>query len=247
MIQFSEVSKQFGDLTALHPVSIRFMPQRTYVLLGTSGCGKSTILKLMLGLIPPTTGSVAIDGETLNAETVLDVRRRIGYVIQDGGLFPHLTATANVSLVSRFLRWKPDRVEARLRELAELVQIPLESLSRFPSQLSGGQQQRVGLMRALMLDPPLLLLDEPLGALDPIVRSELQTDLRTIFRRLQKTVVMVTHDLNEAAFFADEIVLLQHGRLVQRGTISELLESPATPYVTQFVNAQRSSLPEVQT
>jgi len=240
------VSKQFGDLTALHPASIRFMPQRTYVLLGTSGCGKSTILKLMLGLIQPTTGSVAIEGESLNPETVLDVRRRIGYVIQDGGLFPHLSAADNVGLVSRFLRWKPDRVQARLKELAELVQIPFEALSRFPSQLSGGQQQRVGLMRALMLDPPLLLLDEPLGALDPIVRSELQTDLRTIFRRLQKTVVMVTHDLNEAAYFADEIVLLDDGRLVQRGTISELLESPATPYVTQFVNAQRSSLPEVQ-
>lgn len=246
MIQFSKVSKEYDDVTALCDVTIEFQPQRTYVLLGTSGCGKSTILKLTLGLIEPTTGSVSIEGELLKPQTILDVRRRVGYVIQDGGLFPHLTAADNVALVSRYLGWKSERIAARLREMAELVQIPVDSLQRFPSQLSGGQQQRVGLMRALMLDPPVLLLDEPLGALDPIVRSELQQDLRTIFRQLKKTVVMVTHDLHEAAYFADEILLLHQGRIVQQGTIDDLLQSPATDFVARFVTAQRSTLPGVQ-
>jgi osmoprotectant transport system ATP-binding protein len=212
---------------------------RTIILLGPSGCGKSTLLRLMLGLLRPDEGTVLFDGQPLTPENVLAVRRRMGYVVQDGGLFPHLTAADNAALVARHLAWPADRIAKRLAELAMLARLPHEFLSRYPAQLSGGQRQRVGLVRALMLDPALLLLDEPLGALDPLVRAELQTDLRDAFRALGKTVVLVTHDLAEAAFFADEVVLLRNGRIVQRGRPADFVRTPADPFVTQFIRAQR--------
>ena len=242
MLELINVSKRYGDLTALEPLDLVLDAERTYVLLGPSGCGKSTLLKVTLGLVKADTGSVRFNGEALNENTVLRLRQRIGYVIQRGGLFPHMTAADNVSLVARHLGWERERIDARLSELAELTQLPRESLDRYPAQLSGGQQQRVGLMRALMLDPELLLMDEPLGALDPIIRSDLQSDLRKIFRTLNKTVVIVTHDLHEAAYLADETLLLRSGRIVQRGTIKNMLESPKDPFVTQFINAQRTTL-----
>jgi osmoprotectant transport system ATP-binding protein len=171
------------------------------------------------------------------------LRRRLGFVVQGGGLFPHLTAAGNAALMARYTRWEEPRIRARLDELAQLVRLPLELLSRFPAQLSGGQAQRVSLMRALMLDPDVLLLDEPLGALDPITRYELQDDLHAIFARLRKTVVLVTHDLAEAAFFGDRIALMREGRIVQLGTLRELSQAPADPFVTRFLQAQRSPLP----
>ncbi len=242
MLDLVNVSKRYGELMALAPVDLSFEAEKTYVLLGTSGCGKSTILKLALGLLRPDSGEVLCRDERLSEQNMLQVRQRIGYVIQDGGLFPHLTAADNVSLVARHLGWPRDRIDERLAELAQLTQLPRQQLDRFPVQLSGGQQQRVGLMRALMLDPDVLLLDEPLGSLDPIIRSDLQTDLKRIFRTLKKTVVLVTHDLHEAAYFADEILLLRSGRVVQRGTIADLVESPAEEFVTEFVSAQRTTL-----
>jgi osmoprotectant transport system ATP-binding protein len=163
----------------------------------------------------------------------------MGYVIQDGGLFPHLTARGNVTLLARYLGWAPERVEPRLGELTELVRLPADALGRYPIQLSGGQRQRISLLRALLLDPVMLLLDEPLGALDPIIRSELQTDLRHIFQALSKTVVLVTHDLAEAAFFGDLIVLFRAGRIVQQGTLDDLERAPVDPFVTQFIQAQQ--------
>ena len=163
----------------------------------------------------------------------------MGYVVLDGGLFPHLTAFGNVSLMARYLGWAPAAIQTRVRALADLVRLPLPSLERYPAELSGGQQQRVALMRALLLDPELLFLDEPLGALDPLVRAELQDDLRAVFARLAKTVVLVTHDLAEAALFAHVIVLMKDGRVVQRGSLDDLLERPADPFVTRFVRAQR--------
>ncbi|MDP6952601.1 MAG: ATP-binding cassette domain-containing protein, partial [Alphaproteobacteria bacterium] len=171
-----------------------------------------------------------------------EARRRMGYVVQGGGLFPHLTAHGNVALMARQLGWSRQRIDARLAALAELVRLPGEILSRYPAQLSGGQRQRVALMRALMLDPDVLLLDEPLGALDPMVRHDLQTDLRAIFRSLAKTVVLVTHDLGEAAYFGDRIVLLRDGEVVQSGTADDLVSRPAEPFVEAFVAAQRSML-----
>ncbi len=242
MIKLKGVSKSYDGSTVLAPVDLLIAQGQTAVLIGPSGCGKSTLLRLMIGLVPPDTGSIAIGGTELTAATAIEVRRRLGYVIQDGGLFPHLTARGNVVLLARYLGWESGRIDNRLAELAELTHFPSEGLDRFPSQLSGGQRQRVSLMRALMLDPEVILLDEPLGALDPMVRAELQTDLRAIFRTLAKTVVMVTHDLAEAGWFGHEILLMRDGRIVQRGALKELLDHPAESFVTQFVSAQRQIL-----
>ena len=242
MITLEEVSKTYGATRALHPTSLALAPGETVALIGPSGCGKSTLLRLMIGLVRPDAGTVRFDGVPLTSENVMDVRRRMGYVIQEGGLFPHLTARRNVTLMARQLGWTDARLGERVGELAELVQLPEGRLSSYPAQLSGGQRQRVGLMRALMLDPDVLLLDEPLGALDPMIRSDLQEDLRRIFRRLGKSVVMVTHDLHEAGYFADTLVLLREGRIVQQGPLAALLDHPAEPFVEAFIRAQETSL-----
>jgi osmoprotectant transport system ATP-binding protein len=242
MIELTGVSKVYQGSIVLHALDLRIAPGQTTVLIGPSGSGKSTLLRVMIGLVQPDTGTVALDGTVLTAATVLGIRRGLGYVIQDGGLFPHLSARANVVLMARYLGWDRARIDARVAELAGLTRFPSDGLQRFPAQLSGGQRQRVSLMRALLLDPPVILLDEPLGALDPMVRAELQTDLRSIFRSLRKTVVMVTHDLAEAAWFGHEIILMRDGRVVQRGTLPALIDAPEDPFVTQFVSAQRQLL-----
>jgi osmoprotectant transport system ATP-binding protein len=196
-------------------------------------------LRLLLGLVPPDRGRIVIGERVLSPATRRAVRLATGYVVQEGGLFPHLTARENVALVARHLGWDPGRVGARIGELAELTHIAADQLGRYPSQLSGGQRQRIGLMRALMLDPTLLLMDEPLGALDPIIRARLQAELRALFARLATTVVLVTHDLGEASYLGEEIALMRDGRIVQRGTFSDLRDRPADPYVTEFIRAQR--------
>ena len=178
-------------------------------------------------------------GQPLRPETLPAVRRQIGYMIQEGGLFPHLTARDNVALMPRYLRWPAERTAARLVELMDLVRLTPTLLDRYPRQLSGGHRQRVGLMRALVLDPAVLLLDEPLGDLDPMVRAELQDELRSVFRTLQKTVVLVTHDLAEAGYLGDRLTLLRSGRIVQQGTLAELLDRPADDFAARFVQAQR--------
>lgn len=239
MLQLRGVTKSFGATQALQPTDLTIEPGRTTVLIGPSGCGKSTLLRLMCGLVAADTGTIEFDGQPLTASNVLALRHRLGYVIQEGGLFPHLTARRNVTLMARYLGWTRGRMQERLAELCELTQFPRDGLERFPSQLSGGQRQRVSLMRALVLDPDLLLLDEPLGALDPMIRYELQSDLRAIFAKLRKTVVIVTHDLSEAAYLGDVIVLLRGGRIVQRGTLDELVRQPADSFVERFVSAQR--------
>lgn len=244
MLELRGVSKAFGTLQALQPTDLDVAAGRTTVLIGPSGCGKSTLLRVMIGLLEGDGGTVRFEGEVLTAENALALRCRMGYVIQDGGLFPHLTAGENVGLMARYVGWDEEKVRARLDELVELTHFPVDGLERYPVQLSGGQRQRVSLMRALMLDPDLLLLDEPLGALDPMVRAELQTELRRIFRMLGKGVVLVTHDMGEAGFFGDEIVLMREGRVVQQGDFADFLQRPADPFVTQFVNAQRSPLEE---
>jgi osmoprotectant transport system ATP-binding protein len=240
MFHLDQVSKRYGRLTALDRCELSLESGRTTVLIGPSGCGKSTVLRLMIGLQRPDEGTVRFAGEPLDPQHLPALRQRMGYVIQDGGLFPHLSARDNIALMARHLGWAAQRVESRIAELAELTDFPADALDRFPVQLSGGQQQRVSLMRALMLDPEALLLDEPLGALDPMIRFDLQRDLKEVFARLGKTVVLVTHDLAEAAFFADTIVLLREGRIVQRGSLSEMLERPADAFVRRFVQAQRS-------
>jgi len=240
------VTKRFGDRVAVHGVDLDLSPERTTVLLGPSGCGKSTLLRLMMGLLAPDEGQVCFEGRNLADTRGGSIRRRFGYVIQDGGLFPHLTARRNVTLMARHVGWEPRRIEERLRRLCALTRLPVEALDLHPVQLSGGQRQRVSLMRALMLDPGVLLLDEPLGALDPMIRARLQTDLRHVFREFGKTVVLVTHDVGEAGFLGDEIVLLREGSIAQRGSLEDLVRRPASAFVTEFVRAQRSPLESIR-
>ena len=239
LVQLKSVSKTFGDAPAVHDVDLSIERGKTTVLIGPSGCGKSTLLRLIIGLIEADSGQVQFDGEQLRADKVNIVRRRIGYVIQEGGLFPHLTARGNVLLMARHLGREENEMFSRLAELRALTRFPENLLDRYPLELSGGQRQRVSLMRALMLSPELLLLDEPLGALDPLVRAALQKDLKEIFLRLEQTALLVTHDLAEAAYLGDIIVLMNDGRIVQRGSIADLRERPASNFVSDFINAQR--------
>ncbi len=240
MFELHQVGKRYGATVALDRLDLAIAAGRTTALIGPSAAGKSSVLRMLVGLEWPDTGEVRFDGSPLRRETLLEQRRRIGYVIQEGGLFPHLTGAGNAALLARTLGWNAARIEARLRELAALCQLPFEALSRYPAELSGGQRQRVGLIRALMLDPPVLLLDEPLGALDPIVRHELQTQMRALFDTLGKTVVLVTHDVAEAAYLGDTLILLRAGRVLQQGSARGLLDAPADPFVRQFMTAQRS-------
>lgn len=244
MLELRGVSKRYGSTEALAPLDLSVPEGRTVVLLGPSGCGKSTVLRLLTGLVEPDSGELLIGGDVLTPTSVEALRRRLGYVIQEGGLFPHLTARDNAALLARWLGWNEPRLEERLRELCALTHLDTDLLDRFPRELSGGQRQRVALIRALVLDPEALLLDEPLGALDPLVRADLQVELREIIRTLGKTVLLVTHDLAEAAWFADEVLLLREGRVVQRGAFSDLLKRPAEAFVERFVRAQRLGLDE---
>jgi osmoprotectant transport system ATP-binding protein len=245
MIDLRGVSKSYKARRVLEATDLAVPEGRTHALVGPSGCGKSTLLRLVMGLIQPDSGEVRVNGEPLRPETARRVRHSIGYVIQDGGLFPHLTAARNVTLVARHLGWESPRMAHRLKELSTLVEFPSDGLQRYPAQLSGGQRQRVGLMRALMLDPPVLLMDEPLGALDPLIRARLQADLKSIFDTLHKTVLLVTHDMAEAAYLAQVTSVMRQGRIVQTGSLEELVGAPAEPYVTEFLSAQRSLSLEV--
>ncbi len=239
LVKLIDVSKRYADAPALHATNISVERGKTTVLIGPSGCGKSTLLRLIIGLIEPDTGTIEFDGAPIMPDKIENVRRRIGYVIQEGGLFPHLTARANVLLMARHLGKDVEHMHQRLSELAELTRFSEKLLARYPVELSGGQRQRVSLMRALMLSPELLLLDEPLGALDPLVRASLQKDLKEIFAQLKQTALLVTHDLAEAAYLGDEIVLMNEGQIVQQGSIVDLRERPANEFVSEFINAQR--------
>ena len=240
LVELSGVSKAYGEGVALHSTDLDFGRGKTTVLIGPSGCGKSTLLRLIIRLLDPDAGTIRFDGDAVTPANISALRRRIGYVIQDGGLFPHLTGRRNVLLMASHLHWEPRKLESRLRELCALTQFPEAALDRYPLELSGGQRQRISLMRALMLSPELLLLDEPLGALDPLVRAALQKDLKEIFQQLKQTAILVTHDLAEAAYLGDEIVLMNEGRVVQRGTLDDLRSKPATSFVTDFIQAQRT-------
>jgi osmoprotectant transport system ATP-binding protein len=240
LVLLENVSHAFGGVPAVYPLTLAIPRAQTTVLVGPSGSGKSTLLRMMVGLVRPDTGQVLFDGRLLTPETAPEERRRMGLVLQGGGLFPHLTVAGNVALVARYLGWEPTRISSRAEALLARVQLPAEVLKRYPAELSGGQRQRVSLVRALMLEPALVLLDEPLGALDPITRSELQEDLRATFRALQTTVVLVTHDLGEAAYLGDGLVLFREGRMVQSGTAADFIHRPADEFVERFVRAQRA-------
>ena len=239
-IELKQIYKSYEDVKALSDISLNIEEGKTTVLIGSSGSGKSTLIRIIIGLIKKDSGKVIIDNRETFPADLLDVRKQVGYVIQDGGLFPHLTARKNVSLIAEYVGWAKDKIDRRLTELSMLTKFPLDGLERYPAELSGGQKQRVSLMRALMLDPKILLLDEPLGALDPLIRYDLQEDLKKIFKELKKTVILVTHDLSEAGFFGDKIVLLMNGKIIQTGTIEDLIKRPKNEFVTKFITAQRA-------
>lgn len=239
MFNLTNVSKSFGDHQVLKPTTIEFSTGESTVLIGPSGCGKSTLLRILVGLIAADSGTIDFDGEAMTKKNINQLRQRMGYVIQDGGLFPHLTARDNVGLLATHVGWDRLKVNSRVDELADLTRLHKAALERYPAQLSGGQRQRVGIMRALMMDPAVILLDEPMGALDPLVRFDLQEDLRKIFSTLNKTSIMVTHDMGEAAFFGDRVMMLSEGSIVQEGRLEDLISHPNNEYVARFINAQR--------
>ena len=239
MLKLQNISKRYAKTQALHSIDLCIPQGETTVLIGPSGCGKSTLLRLIVGLVPLDSGEIIFDNTLLGVSNIQKSRQRMGYVIQEGGLFPHLTAAENVCLMAKYLAWDDKTIQQRLDELSELVKLPAALLTQYPIELSGGQCQRVSLMRALMLDPDLLLLDEPLGSLDPMIRYELQQDLKEIFQRLHKTVLLVTHDMGEAGFFGNTIVMLRDGQIVQQGSLQDLLHQPKEPFVEAFIKAQR--------
>lgn len=242
MIALQNISKTYSSKRVLTGFNLDIEKGKTVSLIGPSGCGKSTLIRIIMGLIQQDEGTVEIDKELVSTQNILSIRRKIGYVIQNGGLFPHLTAKENCELAAKYLNWAPVKIKKRISELVSLTNINPTILNRLPTQLSGGQQQRVSLIRALMLDPDILLFDEPLGSIDPLIRYDLQSDLKQIFKSLNKTVILVTHDLGEAAYLGDEIVLINEGEIIQKGSIKEFIRNPKSEFVTRFVSAQRSPL-----
>jgi osmoprotectant transport system ATP-binding protein len=240
VLQLQNVHKSFDGRPVLADVNLRIRDGATHALIGSSGSGKTTLLRVTLGLIPFDSGYIKINDQPLLSFTPAEWAARIGYVPQDGGLFPHIDARENVSLMAKLRGWGRHKIDARVEELRKLVDLDTGILSRFPHEMSGGQQQRVAIMRAAMMDPSVMLLDEPMAALDPLIRRTLQSELKAIFTRLGKTVLLVTHDLGEAVFLAEQMTLLHEGRVMQSGSYGELLRHPADPFVTSFINAQRT-------
>jgi osmoprotectant transport system ATP-binding protein len=224
---------------AVKGIDLDISPGEFVVLLGPSGCGKTTLLKMINRIYEPTGGTIEIDGVEVHALKASELRRQIGYVIQQSGLFPHMKIAANVAVVPKLLNWDKQRTSDRVRELLDLVGLPPDDYAeRYPSQLSGGEQQRVGLARALAASPPTMLMDEPFGALDAITRTRLQDELLRIHRRISQTVLFVTHDIEEAVRLADRIVVMREGSIVQVGTPLQIVSEPADQFVSDLVGAQ---------
>ena len=240
MLELQNIYKTFEGKPALADVNLTVPKGATHALIGSSGSGKTTLLRITLGLIPFDKGYVKINGQALLSFTRVEWADRIGYVPQDSGLFPHISGKNNVTLIAKLRGWSASKIEDRVEELRKVVDLDAEILTHFPQEMSGGQKQRVSIMRAAMMDPAVMLLDEPMAALDPLIRRSLQQELKSIFQRLGKTVLLVTHDLGEAVFLAEQITLLHEGKIIQAGTYRDLLLNPAIPFVSQFINAQRT-------
>src|ERR1700754_3607713 len=242
MIKVEQLSKHFGKVKAVDGISFEVKEHENLVLLGTSGCGKTTTLKMINRLIEPSGGNILIDGQNILEQQPELLRRGIGYVLQNNGLFPHYTIAENIAIVPQLLKWDSKRIEKRIDELIEKLHLSTDQLKAYPNELSGGQQQRVGLARALVADPPVLLMDEPFGALDNITRSKIQTEFKELDELKKKTIVMVTHDVQEAFELGDRICLMDKGKIVQAGTPAELLFKPVNQFVRDFLNEQRLQL-----
>jgi osmoprotectant transport system ATP-binding protein len=241
-IAFRNVVKQYPgrDQPAVSDLSFEVAPGQICVLIGPSGCGKTTALKMINRLIPLSGGDITIDGRSINDLDVTQLRRGIGYVFQQIGLFPHLTVEHNIGTVPRLLGWKKERIRERAKELLALVGLdPGDTLHRYPAEFSGGQQQRIGVARAMAVDPPIMLMDEPFGAIDPIARDRLQNDFLRLHRQVRKTIIFVTHDIDEAIKMGDRIAIMRDGHLVQIASADEILAKPADEFVASFVGVDR--------
>jgi osmoprotectant transport system ATP-binding protein len=242
MIQLENVSKQYNNIKAVDGISLEVKEGETVVLLGTSGCGKTTSLRMINRLEVPTSGKIVVNGQNVQEQQAEKMRRGIGYVLQHHGLFPHYTVGENIAIVPNLLRWNKDKINSRTQELLEKLQLPGTFANMYPAQLSGGQQQRVGLARALAAYPPVLLMDEPLGALDPVTRADIRKEFSTLDELKRKTVLMVTHDVQEAFELGDRICLMDKGKIVQIGKATDLLFNPASDFVSSFLKEQHFQL-----
>lgn len=250
MLKFEHVSKIYdGNKRAVNDLSLHFKQGEFICFIGPSGCGKTTTMKMINRLIEPTSGRILINGENILDKNPVQLRRDIGYVIQQIALFPHMTIEENIVLVPKLLKWSKEKRHERAIELIELVDMTKDFLDRYPHELSGGQQQRIGVLRALAADQPLILMDEPFGALDPITRDSLQEEFKVLQKKLNKTIVFVTHDMDEALKLADRIVILRDGELVQCDTPENILRNPANSYVEEFIGKDRlvQAKPEIKT
>ena len=250
MLKFDHVSKVYkGGKMAVDDLTLEFEKGEFICFIGPSGCGKTTTMKMINRLIEPTEGSIYINGENIMDKDPVQLRREIGYVIQQIGLFPHMTIQENISLVLKLLKWPEEKRRARALELLELVDLTPDYMEKFPHELSGGQQQRIGVLRALAADQSLILMDEPFGALDPITRDSLQEEFKKLQKKLNKTIVFVTHDMDEALKLADRIVIMRDGQLVQCDTPDEILRNPADEFVEEFIGKDRlvQARPNIQT
>jgi len=236
MIEFRNVTKRYGSVTILDEVSFTIKRGQFVVLIGPSGCGKTTTLRTINRLIEPKAGTVFIDGKDVTLQNAVELRRKIGYVIQQIGLFPNMTVQQNISVVPKLLKYTPSQCQQITRDLLTLVDMPYEEHAhKYPSELSGGQQQRIGVLRALAASPPIVLMDEPFGALDPVTRDSLQEEVKRIQRKLKKTIVFVTHDMDEALRLADTIIFMDQGRILQMASPEEMLHKPAGPIIKNFL------------
>ena len=237
VISFQSVRRSYGQKVLFDGLSLDIPMDETTALVGESGSGKSTLLMMCNGLLAPDSGSVVVMGEEVTQADVVAMRRRIGYAVQGAGLFPHLTAAENVSLVARLEGWSESEVKTKLASLFDLVGLSVEHGERFPYELSGGEQQRVALCRALMLDPPLMLLDEPFSALDPLTKTGIHDEFLRIQSLGQRSILLVTHDMGEAMKLAQHLVILKDGKVVQHGRVDEIRESPQDGYVQQLLGS----------
>jgi len=242
MIKVDKVSKHFEGVKAVDGVSFEVEDQGNLILLGTSGCGKTTTLKMINRLIEPTSGAIYIDGKNILEQQPETLRRGIGYVLQNNGLFPHYTVAQNIAVVPNLLKWDKQKTEKRTAELMEKLHLDASYLNIYPNELSGGQQQRIGLARALVSDPPVLLMDEPFGALDNVTRSKIHAEFKALDELKRKTIIMVTHDVQEAFELGDRICLMDQGKIVQSGTPAQLLFNPVNDFVKDFLKHQRLQL-----